>query len=647
MKVSYHWLKERVPIQADAKEIARTLTMAGTQLESIQEAGSDLMLDFEVTVNRPDCLSIHGLARELAALYQVSLTPLPELPPVQMIEIREKEGSYPQGQKKLKIILEDPDLCPRYCGQIITGVKVGPSPEWLRKRLEACGFRSISNVVDITNYVLLELGQPLHAFDYDKLAEGTIRVRRARNEKLVLIDGKERQLLDPMLVIADANNSVAVAGVMGGKDSEVSDATTAILLESAYFQPISVRKTAKQLELSTDASFRFERGVDYKLQSYACRRASALLEQIAGGKAHPILDVNMISFSPNEIDLRPARIERVLGEKIPTEFSERALKDLGFFKKSEHRWEVPSFRIDVALEIDLIEEIARLYGYNKFADTLPEAEKKYQPDYSTFQLERDISLFLRAARMDEAYTYSVWNPNSPYVSQEKGTRIINPVTETGADLRTSLIPNLLESVEYNLRHRNREVRLFEIGHVFKKEGEKTMLGIAILGEYRELKGIIEAAMPALHYAPPVFRKGKIFVSDHLIGELKQLSVETSPVQVCEISLSDLITIPVRVLTYEPINPYPFVERDASLLLSDAVTFEQIEETIKTLQLSELRSFALIDRYQGQNTPPGVVSLTFRFTFQATGRTLTSEEVDRLYARIVDAFAKDFGAELRK
>ncbi len=647
MKVSYQWLKERVPVQADAKEIARTLTMAGTQLESIQEVGGDVMFDFEVTVNRPDCLSIHGLTRELAALYQVSANPMQELPTVQTIEIREKEGSYPPGSKKLRIILEDPELCPRYCGQIITGVKVGPSPEWLRKRLEACGVRSVSNVVDITNYVLLELGQPLHAFDYDKLAEGTIRVRRVRDEKLVLIDGKEHRLLAPMLVIADADNAVAVAGVMGGKDSEVSDTTTTILLESAYFQPISVRQTAKKLELSTDASFRFERGVDYSLQAYACRRASALLEQIAGGKAHPILDVNMISFSPKEIDLRPERIERILGEKIPAQFSERALKDLGFIKKSEHRWEVPSFRVDVALEIDLIEEIARLYGYNKFADTLPEAEKKYQPDHATFQLERDFSLYLRAARIDEAYTYSVVNPNSPYVSEEKGTRIINPVTETGAELRASLIPNLLESIEYNLRHRNREPRLFEIGHVFKKDGEKTMLGIAILGEYRELKGIIEAALPALHYAPPVFRKGKIFVKDRLIGELKQLTVESNPVQVCEMSLTDLITIPVQILIYEPINPYPFVERDASLLLSDTVTFEQIEETIKTLKIPELRSFALIDRYQGQNTPPGVVSLTFRFTFQASGRTLTSEEVDHLYARIVDEFAKDFGAELRK
>lgn len=505
----------------------------------------------------------------------------------------------------------------------------------------------MNNVVDITNYVMMELGQPLHAFDYDKISDGTIRVRKARDEKLLMIDGKERPLKDPMLVIADSKTAVALAGVMGGKDTEVSDQTTTILLESAYFQPASVRKTAKQLELSTDASFRFERGVDYAQQAYACRRAASMLEEIASGKAQALLDVNTVSFQPKEIELRPTRIERVLGEKIDAQFADQALKDLGFLKKSEHRWEVPSFRVDVSLEIDLIEEIARLYGYNKFKDSLPSSEKKYQPDYSTFQLEREFSLFLRSARIDEAYTYSVVNPNSPYLSQEKRIRIVNPVTETAAELRTSLIPNLLESVEYNLRHRNRDVRLFEIGHVFLNEGEKTSLGIVIIGEYRELKGIIEAGLPALHYPRPVFRKGKIFVQDRQIGELKQLSVDSSPVQVCEISLTDLVTVPIEVLVYQPINSYPFVERDASLLLSEAVKFEQIDQTFKNLNIPELRSYVLTDRYQGPNTPAGVASLTFRFTFQAPNRTLTSEEVDRLYARIVDEFAKDFGAELRK
>ncbi len=300
---------------------------------------------------------------------------------------------------------------------------------------------------------------------------------------------------------------------MGGKDSEVSNSTSTILLESAYFQPASVRKSAKKLELSTDASFRFERGADYGIQAYACHRASSLLEQISGGKAHAILDVNVISFPAKEIELRPARIDRVLGENIATDVAERYLKSLGFTKKAERIWEVPSFRVDVSMEIDLIEEIARLYGYNNFADTLPKGEKKYQDDYPTFQLERDFSEFLRAARIDEAYTYSFVNPNLPFAPQEQRIRIINPVNENSAELRSSLIPNLMESVEYNLRHRNREVRAFEIGHVFLQNGEKTVVGIAILGEYRELKGILEAALPALHYPCPVFRKGKILVGD--------------------------------------------------------------------------------------------------------------------------------------
>lgn len=647
MKVSYNWLKERVPVSANAREIARTLTMAGTQLESIQEVANDVTLDFEITVNRPDCLSINGLAREVGALLQVTPKPLPELPQIKVIEARQSEGSYAVGEKHLKIVLEDPELCPRYCGQIITGVKVGPSPSWLRQKLEVCGVRSINNIVDATNYVMLELGQPLHAFDYDKISGGTIRVRRAHNESLVLLDGKDRKLQDPMLVIADSDRPVALGGIMGGKDSEVSESTTTVLLESAYFQPASVRKTAKRLELSTDASFRFERGVDYKLQAYACRRASAMMVEIAGAKAHAVLDVNFGSFPPKVIELRPPRIERVLGEKIPDEFATHALKDLGFIQKGEKKWEVPSFRVDVSLEIDLIEEIARLYGYNKFADTLPEGEKKYQEDYPTFQLERDFSQFLKACRIDEAYTYSVVNPNSPYVPKTERTRIINPVTETAAELRDSLIPNLVESLEYNLRHRNREVRLFEIGHVFLKDGEKTALGIALLGEYRELKGIIEGALPTLHYSSPTFRKGRIFLGDQKIGEIKQLSVDSNAVQVCEIFLTDLISIPTKPVIYQPINPYPFVERDTSLLLAETISYNQIEETFRGLQISELRSFVLVDRYQGANTPPGVVSLTFRLVFQAADRTLTSEEVDRLYAKIVDEFAKSFGAELRK
>ncbi|HEY7161980.1 MAG TPA: phenylalanine--tRNA ligase beta subunit-related protein, partial [Acidobacteriota bacterium] len=291
MKVSYKWLEEISGVEADLDTLITKLTNIGLKLEDKKPVGNDISLDLEITVNRPDCLSHYGVAREIVTAFQLPAVVYPEIHPDIPVHVKDTTGNY----EDLTIILENPEWCPRYCGQILTNVKVGPSPDWLKERLEACDIRSINNVVDITNYVMFELGQPLHAFDYDKLAGKTIRVRRAnRNEKLIMIDGKERLLTDSMLVIADAEKPQGVGGVMGGKESEVSESTINVLLESAYFVPSTIRKTRKALDLSTDASFRFERGVDPLLQDVAIRRAALLLEQIAGAKVHSVLDVNVM-----------------------------------------------------------------------------------------------------------------------------------------------------------------------------------------------------------------------------------------------------------------------------------------------------------------------------------------------------------------
>src|SRR5262245_12015620 len=326
MKVSYHWLEEISGVEADLDTLISKLTNIGLKLEDKKPVGNDISLDLEITVNRPDCLSHYGVAREIVTAFQLPPVVYPEIHPDIPVHVRETTGNY----EDLTIILENPELCPRYSGQLLTGVKVGTSPDWLRERLEACDIRSINNVVDITNYVMFELGQPLHAFDYDKLAGKTIRVRRARNEKLVMIDGKERLLTESMLVIADAEKPQGVGGVMGGKESEVSDSTINVLLESAYFVPSTVRQTRKALDLSTDASFRFERGVDPLLQDVAIRRAALLLEQIAGAKVHSVLDVNVMQTRQHQIKLRPKRIERILGEAVQQDFSETVLTSLGF-----------------------------------------------------------------------------------------------------------------------------------------------------------------------------------------------------------------------------------------------------------------------------------------------------------------------------
>jgi phenylalanyl-tRNA synthetase beta chain len=646
VKVSYNWLKEFVAIPVGPQELAERLTFAGIKLEGMEETGDDTVCDFEIVVNRPDWLSINGIAREAAALYGLEVK-TPYLSGVDVVRVDAPEGSCICQGKTLRIVLEDPELCPRYCGQIITGVRIGPSPDWLQQKLIKCGLRPVNNVVDITNLVMMELGQPLHAFDYEKLAEGTIRVRRAGDEKFLMIDGKERQLRSSMLVIADAQRTVAVAGVMGGKESEVSDSTTTLLLESAYFQSNSVRKTARTLEMSTDASYRFERGADHNMQAMACRRAAFLFGELAGGKASEVLQVTAKRFPTTEVPLRPTRIKRVLGIEIEEDFVHRTLLALGFARKSDITWEVPSHRVDVGREIDLIEEIARHYGYNRFPDTLPASNRKYQNDYATCGLERQISDFLRSAGIDETSTYSFVDPASPYVGREARVKILNPISEAASELRTSMVPGLFEAVDHNLRHRNEQVRLFEIGRVFLKDEEKVALGIAITGTFRELKGLMQALFPALNYPAPEFQHNKVVVSGRELGSFQDRIIEPAEVQACEIYLTDLQEIPQVRLAYREIILYPFVQRDITLLLPETVVYGELEKVFAKLAIFDLQSYKLADMYKGSNTPSGKIAFTFRLIFQRPDRTLTSEEVDPLCDRIVSEFASNFGAELRQ
>ncbi len=643
MKISYQWLKEVVDIPVDPEELGRALTMVGIQLEDFQVFQDDTTLDFEVTVNRPDCLNILGMAREIAMIFGSPPPALHGLHKTQIIPFRVNDGYYSGGEKEIRILIEDSDLCPRYSAQLMTGIRVGPSPAWMQKKLEACGLRSINNVVDVTNFVMLEIGQPMHAFDFDTLAGGTIRVRKARNEKLMMIDGKERLLTDSMLAIADADQAIAVAGVMGGMETEVTESTTNILLESAYFQPASVRRTAKALELSTDASYRFERGADYKIQATACLRAAALLEECAGGTVHPVIDVSPEKFVPAEIRLRQQRIARILGQTIDPHLADNILTSLGFIKKAENVWQVPSFRIDIFREIDLIEEIARHSGYNNIPATLPKGEKKYQADHPAFDLERAVNQFLRGAGMEEAYTYSFVEGSTI----TNAIRILNPISETAVALRTSLLDNLQQSVAYNLRQRNEDVRLFEIGRVFLPEGEKTALGIAALTDYLNFKGILESMFEALQYEKPSIAGGSLSMKETLVGRILQTTIDAHPLQLCEIYLSDLIQLPKRVMRYQPVIPFPVVERDVSFLLSQDVRYSELENIFQHLNIPTLRKWKMIDRYEGKNLPPGKVSFTFRLTFQALDRTLRSEEVDVMFESVIRALSDKFQIELRK
>jgi phenylalanyl-tRNA synthetase beta chain len=642
MKVSFNWLKEVVDIPVDPDELGHALSMVGLQLESKQEQSGDTVLDFEITVNRPDCLSILGLAREIALIFGSPPPAVNGLHKIQTVPFRSKEGRYSSAGRELRILIDESDLCRRYCGQLITGIKVGPSPGWMQAKLEACGMRSINNVVDITNFVMLELGQPMHAFDFDTIRNGTIRIRRAQNEQLMMIDGKERILDSSMLAIADSDRVIGVAGVMGGRETEVTDATTTIFVESAYFQPTSVRRTAKSLELSTDASYRFERGVDYKLQAAACLRAATLLEQYAGGQVHPVIDVCPEKFVPAEVRVRQQRILRILGQSVDPHLADNILTALGFIKKAENLWQVPSFRVDIFREIDLIEEIARHSGYNNIPATLPKGEKKYQEDYGTYELERSITQILRGAGLEEALTYSFASDGT-----ENPVRILNPVSETAAFLRTSLLPALQESVDYNLRHRNEDVKLFELGKVFLPAGEKISLGIAALISYRDLKGILDTLFSGLQYETPAVADGVLSLQNHRIGRISQTTIDSHSLQLCEIFLTDLHAIKREGLRYKPVIPYPVVQRDVSFFIDQNVTYSRLQNALRELNISELQDSRLIDRYEGKNIPAGKVSLTLRLTFQANDRTLTSEEADAMFDTAVTALSENFQIETRK
>ena len=489
MKVPVSWLRDFVDVPVSPEDLGETLTLRGFELSSIERAnlvpsgsdprqrgvrpiGIDAVLDFEVTANRPDALSIIGFAREVGTAYSLPVKPL----------VAKPLPAKPTADVSVK--LEAPDLCPRYAAAV-ADVTIAPSPAWLVSRLQAAGVRPISNVVDVTNYVLLELGQPMHAFDLEKLAGREIRIRRAmKGERIKTLDGIDRSLDPEMLVIADADKAQAVAGVMGGGLSEVSSATKTIVLESAFFDPRSVRRTSKKLGLKTEASSRFERGADVNAALKGIERAIALLEEIGAGTARGgAIDAYPAPVAPRNIELRHARIGRMLGLEIPESDVERILKGLGFqIRRTNAGWDVaaPTFRVDVLREIDLIEEIARHYGYDRLPAAFPPLSAP--PGASDPRIERDrlVRRVLLAAGCSEALTFSFIDAGAaaPFADEREIVPIGNPLSAQFSVLRPSLLPGLLASVAHN-RHRERtEVRLFELGACMTRAGEARRVAVA-------------------------------------------------------------------------------------------------------------------------------------------------------------------------
>ncbi len=664
MKVLVSWLRDFVDVTASPEELGDTLTMRGFELSSIEKVTiddgrstmddgrstiDDAVLDFEVTANRPDALSVIGFAREAGTAYSLPVKPLVPKP-------------LPQTPAKdVAVTLEAPDLCPRYAAAVAE-VTIGPSPAWLASRLQAAGVRPINNVVDVTNYVLLELGQPMHAFDLEKLAGKEIRIRRARpGERITTLDGVDRALDPQMLVIADGERAQAVAGVMGGGQSEVSGSTRTIVLESAFFNPKSVRLTSKKLGLKTEASSRFERGADVNAAVKGIERAVALLEEIGAGSASGgVIDQYPEPVAPRKIELRRARIERLLGLAIPDTDVERILKGLGFqIRRGDAGWDVsvPTFRVDVQREVDVVEEVGRHYGYDRLPSTFPPLVAPARVSAGSIDRDRLVRRVLLAGGCSEAVTFTFIDAAlaSQFTDEPAVVPIGNPLSAQFAVLRPSLLPGLLTAAAHNRRRERTDVRLFELGAAVTRAGESRRVALALTGDgsphwsgggreldFFDAKGLVETVADALQIElafadsplPAHLVRGRaasVFCAGRHAGSLGMLAPAVvsaaglpanEAVYVAELDLDVLSearsTTPLRAA---PLPRFPSIARDISIVVDHILPADTVRGTIRSAAPNTLVSIREFDRYQGKGVPDGRVSLSLRLTFRSPERTL--------------------------
>ena len=711
MKILVSWLREFVPVTVTIDELADVLTRRGFEVGSIDPAPMvpgraadepDAVLDLEVTTNRPDCLSVVGIAREVATIYGEPLTQ-PTLADAEVTNGGRAAGR-PDDPLPVTIDADALDLCPRYAASLAQ-VTIGPSPAWIAARLEAADVRPINNLVDITNYVLIEMGHPMHAFDLDRLDGGELLIRRARGgETVTTLDGIARTLQDDMLVIADATRPQAVAGVMGGADSEVVGGTRRVAFESAWFDPISVRRTGRRLALSTEASYRFERGADITAPVRAMRRAQALLRQVGAGVPEgPIVDRYPAPREPAVVTLRHARIGRVLGADIEPAFVRAALGRLGFDVDVAveaddggpvWRVTVPGHRVDVSREIDLIEEVARHHGYERLPSTFPAMIRPPAPESDRLAQRRLARRVLTASGCSEAITYGFIEAAAaePFVDGDHEiVRIANPLSEHFAVLRPSLLPGLIDALTYNRHREHHDIRLFEIGHRFTASGgERRGVAMALTGaaaaehwsgggrptDLFDLTGIVRRLCDAFGVAArfeavrrPTLAAGQSALvvapapaggeTAVTLGTAGRLAVEIAEargihragaeaVWVAELDLDALARAGSdrRSMTAAPLPRYPSNVRDLAVVVDAALPAAAVRGTIRSVAPDTLVDVHEFDRYEGQGIPAGRLSLAFRLTFRAADRTLTDSEVQRAMDAIVAALESAHQAALR-
>ncbi len=685
MLISYKWLRELTGTSLTPLQLRERLTMVGLAIDAVEETDGDSVLDVEVPSNRPDCLSHLGIAREVAVIENSKV----KSPDAKAFKHEGRTSDF------AAVEIRDPELCPRYAARIVRGVKIGPSPQWLANRLNEIGQRPINNVADITNYVLHEMGQPLHAFDLAKLAEHKIVVRRARpGEKLKTLDGVDRTLAEDMLVIADAKDAVALAGIMGGLDSEISAATTDVLIESAYFNPDSVRRTARKLGMDTEASRRFERGADCENVLNAQARCIELICEIAGGVAsEDAIDVYPRPVVPFAVAFRPARVESLTSLKVEDAEMKRILTALGFVPR-QSSYVVPTWRVDVSIEEDLVEEIARHTGYDKIASDLPPANLsgEYQPAEGQ---RRALRRVLTDLGFDEAINFSFIEHAHddefefiPAFSNVEGASpfvtLVNPIIEGVARMRPTLLPGLLQSLRNNLNHGTRDANLFEIGRVFGSStngdlpAERDALSMIMTGsaqeegraqgarevDFYDLKGALEAAIDAMKLGPANFtsrqfkhlRTGQsaavVLADGTSIGSIGRLAESIAaaykfrqPVYVAELDQTSLLESDARAIQYKPLPRYPSVVRDITLLVGRDVSFSELRAAIASQQIADYAGVKLVGTYEGKNIPEGQRSVTLRIDFRSEERTLRDDEVEHRNRELIDSLLKQFDAQL--
>ncbi len=644
----------------------------------LSEYIGDTILDLDITPNRPDLLSVLGIAREVAALIGKQVSP----PDISYAEAGEAIDS------KASVEINDPDLCPRYCASLITDVKIGPSPPWMEQRLISAGMRPINNIVDVTNYVMLEFGQPLHAFDFENIADRRIIVRRASNEKMHTLDGTARDLSNEMLVIADGMGPVAVAGIMGGAESEVTEATTSILLESANFNPASIRRTSSAFKLRSEASLRFEKGLSPELPLPALKRATQLIAELSGGKiARGVIDIYPGKQDTKPVSLTARQVERILGVSIPIERMMSILESLGFgctqAGSGELMVEIPYWRTDVGLAEDLVEEIARIIGYDELPITLPSgAIPEFEPDpiRTLKEKTRDI---LVGCGMQEVITYSLTNVETlkKVAAQPTPLKVANPITLEQEYLRTTLQPGLLKTLSANEKHEENSIRLFEVGKVYlPREGdlpeEREMVCGVLCGnrldqcwrgesgllDFFDAKGIVETLVQRLGAAAAFTSsdnstlspgsQAAIMVGDDgvgIVGELhprvaEGFDISARPVCLFQIDLQKLLPATTSPHVYRPIPRFPTSLRDIALVVDISTPAQRIVDIIQGFPL--VAEVNIFDVYIGEQVPKGKKSLAFRIIYQSPERTLTDDEVKKVQQQILDRLSKELGATLR-